>query len=91
MHHRVRRRRPARTPGLSNSKLPALEPAHVLVILRVALGALFVSTFFENLGKGPYGAEGLLTNVSRGGLLRVWILAAMFQNPEAENFQARMA
>ena len=43
---------------MSNSKLPALEPAHVLVILRVALGVLFVSTFFENLGKGLYGADG---------------------------------
>jgi len=43
---------------VSNSKLPALEPAHVLVILRVALGVLFVSTFFENLGKGLYGADG---------------------------------
>jgi uncharacterized membrane protein YphA (DoxX/SURF4 family) len=43
---------------LSNSRLPALDPAHVLVILRVTLGALFVSTFFENLGKGLYSAEG---------------------------------
>jgi uncharacterized membrane protein YphA (DoxX/SURF4 family) len=42
---------------LSNSKLPALDPMLVLVILRVALGALFVSTFFENRGKGLYGAE----------------------------------
>ena len=38
--------------------MPALDPALVLVILRVALGALFLSTFFENLGKGLYGAEG---------------------------------
>ena len=43
---------------VGRSILPALDPAHVLVILRVALGALFVSTFFENLGKGLYGAEG---------------------------------
>jgi uncharacterized membrane protein YphA (DoxX/SURF4 family) len=43
---------------MSNSKLPALDPALVLVVLRVALGALFVSTFFENLGKGLYGAGG---------------------------------
>src|SRR5215472_19052245 len=43
---------------VERSKLPALDPAHVLVMLRVALGALFVSTFFENLGKGLYGAEG---------------------------------
>jgi uncharacterized membrane protein YphA (DoxX/SURF4 family) len=67
MHHRVRRRRALRAPRLSNSKLPALEPAHVLVILRVALGALFVSTFFENLGKGLYGAEGY------AGLIRGYI------------------
>jgi len=43
---------------LSNSKLSALDPALVLVILRVALGVLFLSTFFENLGKGLYGVEG---------------------------------
>jgi len=43
---------------LSNSKLPALDAAIVVVILRVTLGALFVSTLFENLGKGLYGAEG---------------------------------
>jgi uncharacterized membrane protein YphA (DoxX/SURF4 family) len=43
---------------LSNSKLPVLDPALALAILRVALGALFLSTFFENLGKGLYGAEG---------------------------------
>jgi uncharacterized membrane protein YphA (DoxX/SURF4 family) len=52
---------------LNNSKLPALEPALVLVILRIALGALFVSTFFENLGKGLYGAEGY------AGLIRSYI------------------
>ena len=43
---------------LRNPKLPALDPALVLVILRVALGVFFLSTFFENLGKGLYGAEG---------------------------------
>jgi len=52
---------------LSNSKLPALDPALALVILRVALGALFLSTFFENLGKGLYGAEGY------AGLIRSYI------------------
>jgi uncharacterized membrane protein YphA (DoxX/SURF4 family) len=52
---------------LSNSRVPALDPALVLVILRVALGALFVSTFFENLGKGLYGAEGY------AGLIRSYI------------------
>jgi uncharacterized membrane protein YphA (DoxX/SURF4 family) len=52
---------------LSNSKLPAVDPALALVILRVALGALFVSTFFENLGKGLYGADGYM------GLIRSYI------------------
>jgi uncharacterized membrane protein YphA (DoxX/SURF4 family) len=52
---------------LSNSKLPALDPTLVLVILRVTLGALFLSTFFENLGKGLYGAKGY------AGLIRYYI------------------
>jgi uncharacterized membrane protein YphA (DoxX/SURF4 family) len=52
---------------LSNSKLPALDPALALVILRVTLGALFLSTFFENLGKGLYGAKGY------AGLIRSYI------------------
>ena len=43
---------------MRNSKLPALDPTLVLAILRVALGALFVSTFFENLGKDLYSAKG---------------------------------
>ena len=43
---------------MSKSSLPALDPTLALVILRVALGALFVSTFFENLGKGLYSAAG---------------------------------
>ncbi|MGC2494963.1 DoxX family membrane protein [Candidatus Binatus sp.] len=43
---------------MSNSKLPALDPALALAILRVALGALFLSTFFENLGKELYTAKG---------------------------------
>ena len=43
---------------MNNSKLPALDPALVLAILRVALGALFLSTFFENLGKELYSAKG---------------------------------
>jgi uncharacterized membrane protein YphA (DoxX/SURF4 family) len=52
---------------LSNSKLPALDPALALVILRVTLGALFLSTFFENLGKGLYSAKGY------AGLIRYYI------------------
>ena len=43
---------------MSNSKLPALDAALTLVILRVTLGALFLSTFFENLGKGLYSTKG---------------------------------
>jgi uncharacterized membrane protein YphA (DoxX/SURF4 family) len=43
---------------LSNSKVPALDSALVLAILRVALGALFLSTFFENLHKELYSAKG---------------------------------
>jgi uncharacterized membrane protein YphA (DoxX/SURF4 family) len=52
---------------LSNSKLPALDAALTLVILRVTLGALFVSTFFENLGKELYSAKGY------AGLIRYYI------------------
>ena len=43
---------------MSNSKLPTLDAAITLVILRVTLGALFLSTFFENLGKGLYSTKG---------------------------------
>jgi uncharacterized membrane protein YphA (DoxX/SURF4 family) len=52
---------------LNNSKLPALDPKLALVILRVTLGALFLATFFENLGKGLYGAKGY------AGLIRSYI------------------
>jgi uncharacterized membrane protein YphA (DoxX/SURF4 family) len=52
---------------LSNSELPALDAVLALVLLRVTLGALFVSTFFENLGKGLYGATGY------AGLIRYYI------------------
>ena len=43
---------------MRNSKLPTLDAALSLVILRVTLGALFVSTFFENLHKDLYTAKG---------------------------------
>ncbi len=43
---------------MRNSKLPTLDAALALAILRVALGALFVSTFFENLHKELYTAKG---------------------------------
>ncbi len=43
---------------MNESKLPALDAVLTLVILRVTLGAFFVSTFFENLGKELYTAKG---------------------------------
>jgi uncharacterized membrane protein YphA (DoxX/SURF4 family) len=43
---------------LRNSKLPTLDATLTLVILRLTLGALFVSTFFENLHKDLYTAKG---------------------------------
>ena len=52
---------------MSKSKLPALDAALVLAILRVTLGALFLSTFFENLGKDLYTAKGY------AGLIRYYI------------------
>ena len=41
-----------------------------LAILRVSLGVLFISTFFENLGKGLYSASGysgLINNYIQNG------------------------
>jgi uncharacterized membrane protein YphA (DoxX/SURF4 family) len=43
---------------LNKFKLPALDATLVLALLRVALGAFFLSTFFENLGKDLYTADG---------------------------------
>ncbi len=43
---------------MRNSKLPILDATLTLVVLRVTLGALFVSTFFENLHKDLYTAKG---------------------------------
>jgi uncharacterized membrane protein YphA (DoxX/SURF4 family) len=61
---------------LSNSRLPAVEPTIALVILRVTLGALFVSTFFENLGKRLYGAQGyaelIRSYIQHGHAPAVW-------------------
>src|SRR5260370_38942768 len=51
LHHRVRCARAWGAQRLSNSKLPALDPALALVILRVTLGALVLSTFSETLGR----------------------------------------
>jgi uncharacterized membrane protein YphA (DoxX/SURF4 family) len=50
---------------LNKSKFPAVDAVLALVILRVTLGALFVSTFFENRGKGlytPAGYAGLINS-----------------------------
>ena len=43
---------------MNESRLPALDATLALVILRVTLGAFFLSTFFENLGKDLYTAKG---------------------------------
>jgi len=43
---------------LTRPRLPAAGPGVVLTILRIALGALFGSTFFENLGKDLYTSKG---------------------------------
>ena len=48
-------------------KLPAAKPGTVLAILRIALGALFVTTFFENLWKDLYTSKGY------AGLIRYYI------------------
>ena len=52
---------------MSKSRPPALDAALTLVILRVTLGAFFLSTFFENLGKELYTAKGY------AGLIRYYI------------------
>ena len=52
---------------MNDSKLSALDAVLALVILRIALGALFLSTFFENLGKDLYTAKGY------AGLIRYYI------------------
>jgi uncharacterized membrane protein YphA (DoxX/SURF4 family) len=54
---------------LNRSKLPALDSTLVLALLRVALGVFFLSTFFENLGKDLYTANGY------AGLIRYYIKA----------------
>jgi uncharacterized membrane protein YphA (DoxX/SURF4 family) len=40
------------------SVFPQAQAASGLAIVRIAIGALFVSVFFENLGKGLYTASG---------------------------------
>jgi uncharacterized membrane protein YphA (DoxX/SURF4 family) len=51
----------------ASSKLPAATPGLVLVILRISLGAMFTSTFFENLRKDLYTPQGY------AGLIRYYI------------------
>ena len=46
---------PYATPTTSESKLSA---ANGLALVRVTIGAMFISVFFENLGKGLYTAAG---------------------------------
>ena len=43
---------------MASSKVPAVRPGGVLLIMRIALGALFLTTFFENLGKRLYSPAG---------------------------------
>jgi uncharacterized membrane protein YphA (DoxX/SURF4 family) len=46
---------PYATPTTSENKLSA---ANGLALVRVTIGAMFISVFFENLGKGLYTAAG---------------------------------
>ena len=43
---------------MASSKVPAVRAGVILVIMRIALGALFLTTFFENLGKRLYTPAG---------------------------------
>ncbi|HEV8587385.1 MAG TPA: TQO small subunit DoxD [Pyrinomonadaceae bacterium] len=43
---------------MNNSDRMSQKPAIALTIMRVTLGAMFVSVFFENLGKGLYSPSG---------------------------------
>jgi uncharacterized membrane protein YphA (DoxX/SURF4 family) len=66
--------------------LPAVEPAVVLAMLRIMLGALFVWVFFENLGKGlytPAGYAGLIEYyIGSGHAPAVWksVMSVMAHN-----------
>jgi uncharacterized membrane protein YphA (DoxX/SURF4 family) len=87
---------------LASSKLPAARPGHVLVILRITLGALFPSTFFENLEKGLYSAQGYVelirSYVHNGRAPAVWkavmgsvAAAAVFTAPLQVALEASLA
>ena len=43
---------------MNNSDRISQKPAIALAMMRVTLGAMFVSVFFENLGKGLYSPSG---------------------------------
>jgi len=61
---------------MSEPKLPALDPAYALVLLRITLGLLFVWVFFENFGKNLYAAgnyaELIRSYIERGHAPAVW-------------------
>ncbi len=61
---------------MSEPKLPALDPANVLVILRITLGILFVWVFFENFGKNLYAADNyaalIRSYIERGRAPAAW-------------------
>ena len=61
---------------MNERKLPALDPAIVLVILRVFLGTFFVSVFFENFGKNLYAADNyaalIRSYIQRGSAPVAW-------------------
>ena len=77
----------------AGSRLPAVEPGHVLVILRITLGAFFGSTFFENLEKGLYSAQGyagLIHSYVRNGHAPAFWKAVMGLVAAAAAFTAPM-
>jgi uncharacterized membrane protein YphA (DoxX/SURF4 family) len=61
---------------MNEPKLPALDPAIVLVMLRIFLGTFFVSVFFENLGKNLYAADNyaelIRSYIQRGHAPMAW-------------------
>jgi uncharacterized membrane protein YphA (DoxX/SURF4 family) len=61
---------------MSERKLPALDPAIVVVILRIGLGMLFVWVFFENFGKNLYAADNyadlIRSYIQRGRAPAAW-------------------
>ncbi len=65
--------------SIRNDSIPASRQSHAangLAIVRVTIGAMFVSVFFENMGKGLYKAAGYagLVNyyIEKGHAPAVW-------------------